>query len=155
MRPVIERVAQRARNHPRPGNELLVWQGISAAIALWHLNAVSAHGPPLVMVSFQPDFAEIAEAPVSGNVGGAEMGVVVQDGLWFRVFAKQPARRFAGEQKVVAQERTHGNMLSTFRLLRNRKPTPLARECDNTGQNRNYRSSRAGHKTNGKNIVNS
>src|ERR1035438_8360034 len=85
------------------------------------------------MVAVQPDLGEVIETAVGSDVGGAEMRVVVEDGLRLGMFVVQTARRFTVEQEIVAQECTHGIMLSTFRLLRNPEHARFFPGCDNTG----------------------
>jgi hypothetical protein len=79
VRPVIERIAQGVRNGSRPGQKFFVGRGIACDVFLG--NAVGPHGPPFIVVAFQPDFVEIREAAILGNVAGRKMTVVVEDGL--------------------------------------------------------------------------
>ena len=92
------------RHGPRPRNEFLIWQRVAGAKEFGHLTPIRSHGTPFVVVALQPDFVEIVEPTVGGDVGGAEMGMVVEDGLRLGVFVIQPARGFAVEQEVVAQK---------------------------------------------------
>ena len=68
MSPVIERIAQGVRHRRRPGAEL--GERFRRARAEVLRNSVGPHGAPFVMVAFQPDFKEVAELPVFGDVPG-------------------------------------------------------------------------------------
>ena len=77
--PVIQRIAQRIRNGARPGQEFFVRRRVAGAIAL--VDAVGAHGPPFVVVAFQPDLEQIAELPVVRHVLGRQVAMIVQNGF--------------------------------------------------------------------------
>ena len=100
--PVVERVAQGVRRRPRPGHELLKRLRVAGHVAL--LNPVGAHGPPLVMVAFQPRFGQVVEAPVLGDLLGRQMAVVIEDRLFGRKAAVQPLGRFVAQQEIVMDE---------------------------------------------------
>src|SRR5450631_4165440 len=77
MSPLIQRIAQRVRNGSCPSQELLVRICTAGAVMLG--SSIGSHGPPLVMVSFQPDFKEVGEAPILRDLLHREMAVVVID----------------------------------------------------------------------------
>ena len=79
MGPVIERIAQGVRDRAGPGQEFLVGIGVAGAVAL--VDAVGAHGAPLVVVALQPDLGEVAELPVLRDVRGGQVAVVVENRL--------------------------------------------------------------------------
>ena len=100
--PVVERVAQGVGNGARPGAELLLGRDVAGAIGF--VDAVGAHGAPLVVVALQPDFEEVAEAAVGGHVLRRDVAVVVQNRLVFGVFVVEPARGLRGEQEIFVDE---------------------------------------------------
>jgi len=79
MSPMVERVAEGGRNGASPGEKLFGRRGVAGAIAL--VNSVGPHGAPFVMIALQPDFEQIIEAAIRGDVRGGKMGMVVEDGL--------------------------------------------------------------------------
>ena len=97
--PVIERVAQGERDGASPGLKLFV-RACRAGDQLFR-DAVSAHGTPLIMIAFEPDFIQVAKAAVAGDVLGREVAVVIEDGLVFRVGVKEVARGGGLEEEIV------------------------------------------------------
>lgn len=100
--PVVERVTQGLRDGFGPGEEFIAGSGISSAKAL--IDAVGAHGPPLVVVAFEPDFEEVGELTVVGDVARGEMVVVVENRFLRSVLMVQSARSGTLQQKVVMNE---------------------------------------------------
>ena len=80
---MIERVAQGVRHRAGPGEVLVPGVGIAGDDFL--RLAIGAHGSPFVMVSLQPNLAEIGELPVFGNLSGRQVIVIVENGLAGRV----------------------------------------------------------------------
>ena len=66
------------------------------------------------MVAFEPDFREIGKAAVGRNVGGAEMGMIVDDWLLLGVLMVEPARGLGVEKEIVVEKGSHETMLSSF-----------------------------------------
>ena len=64
--PVVERVAQGLRHGFGPGEEFIARGCAAGDVAL--RDAVAAHGAPFVVVAFEPDFEEIGELAVLGDV---------------------------------------------------------------------------------------
>ncbi len=112
MRPVIERVAQAVRHGLRPRQELVVRIGVARAEPLG--DAARPHRAPLVVVAFQPDFEQICEPAILGDVLRRKMAVIVDDRLRRRVRVKQPLRGLRLEQEVVVDE-AHGSDLQEIR----------------------------------------
>src|SRR5262249_33917139 len=79
MRPVVERIAQGVGNGSGPGQKLIVMRGLSGDISFG--DSVGPHGAPFVMVALEPDFVEIGKTAILGDVFGAKMTVVVDNGL--------------------------------------------------------------------------
>ena len=75
--PKIERVAQCVRHGTGPRQKLLIGRSIAGAVILGH--SIGAHQSPFVVVAFQPDLPQIAEAVVGGDICGRQMRMVVQD----------------------------------------------------------------------------
>ncbi len=103
MGPVIERVPEALRHRGCPRRELVVRFGVARAAALRH--TVGAHGPPLVVIALQPDFEQVGEAAILGDVARRQVAVIVQDRLICRVVPVKPSRRFGLEEKIVVNER--------------------------------------------------
>ena len=97
--PVIERIAQGLR-HGRGFEQalnFLEWTGVPGAETF--RDAVGAHGPPLVMVTFEPDFGQVVEAAVGGDISGRQMAVVVENRLGLGVAVVEAARRPGVQEK--------------------------------------------------------
>src|SRR5262249_10507242 len=77
MGPVVEWVSQGVGDGARPGLKLLVGCCITGTEAL--RNTVGPHGTPLVVVPFEPNLLKVSKLPVSGNVAGRKMRMVVQN----------------------------------------------------------------------------
>jgi hypothetical protein len=81
MCPVVERIAERVRDGARPCDEFVVRRG--AAGAVFFIHAVAAHRAPFVMVAFEPDFKEVTELAVGGDILGRDVAVVIEAAnLW-------------------------------------------------------------------------
>ena len=105
VRPVIQRVAQGIGHGAGPGQELLV--GVHRPGAKPLVHAVGAHGAPLVMVALQPDFEQVGELPVAGQIERRQVAMIIQNGLPLGVLVIEPPRGFVAQQKIVVDER-HG-----------------------------------------------
>src|ERR1700723_473654 len=102
MRPVIQRIAQSVRNSLRPCEKLVVRIGFAGAVAL--CDAVGSHGPPLVVIAFEPDLVKVAELPVIRNVLRGKMAMVIKDRLRGRILAIEAAGEIALPKKNVRDE---------------------------------------------------
>jgi len=112
VRPVIERVAKRVRDRPRPRLELLPVGGIPGAEPLGH--AVRPHRPPLVVIALEPDLRDRAESMVGRHLLRREMAVEIDDGQLLGHAMIQVGRHIVLEQKVGVQEWSHaGDSTST------------------------------------------
>ena len=80
--PVIQRVAHGVGDGRRPLLEFLVIAPVACDILL--ADAVTTHGPPLVVVATEPYLSQIVELIVLGYHLGIEMTVIVYDGLMLR-----------------------------------------------------------------------
>src|SRR6185312_1304676 len=105
MSPVVERIAQRVWDRLCPGEELLI--GLNVACAITFVYAVGAHCTPLVVISFEPDFKQIAKAPVLSDVFGRDMAVIVNDRLRFCVALVQFPRGAVLQEKIIVNEWAH------------------------------------------------
>src|SRR5690606_34159046 len=110
MGPVVERVAQAVRHGGRPGRELLPGVGITGAETLGH--PIGAHGPPLVVIAFEPDLGQRGETTIGGDVLRRQVTVVIENRLAGGVLVKQPARRVTVKEEVLADECHDGTSLS-------------------------------------------
>ena len=102
VRPMIQRVAECVRNRFGPGFEFLLRRGVAGDEFFG--DAVGAHRPPFVMVAFQPDFKEVFELAVFGNVFRRQMAVIIKNRLVCGVFMVKPARAFGAQQKIFVDE---------------------------------------------------
>lgn len=59
------------------------------------------------MITFQPDLREVGEAAVAGDITRGKMGVVIDDGLRFRIVVVEPLGRRGVQQEVVVDEVQH------------------------------------------------
>jgi len=71
------------------------------------VDAVGTHGPPFVVVAFQPDLSQVVKTPVVGNESRVEVAVVVDDGLRFGVLVVERLRDFVVQQEVIVHECFH------------------------------------------------
>ena len=101
--PVVERVAQAARDGCRPGQELLVGVGVAGAEAL--VDPVGAHRPPLVVVALEPDLEQVREPAVLGDVLRRQVAVVIEDRLVRGVGFVEPARGCVVQKELRVDER--------------------------------------------------
>src|SRR5215469_10054430 len=102
MRPVKKWIAQGERYRLRPGQKLFIPRRIAGAKLLG--DAVGSHRPPFVVVAFKPDFKQIAEAPVPGDVGSRKVSVVVEDGLIFSIVVVQASGSRCLQKKISLDE---------------------------------------------------
>lgn len=105
MGPVKHRIAQRVRNRARKGHELRIVVRIARAVFLF--DAIGAHEPPFVMVAFQPQLSKIFKSPITRNISGREVAVVIVDRLVGCEAVIEMAGGFVREQKIVV-DKTHG-----------------------------------------------
>jgi cysteinyl-tRNA synthetase len=110
-RDLRERIAECVRHRGGPGLEFLEGFGVAGAVTLRH--AVGPHRPPFVMIPFEPDFEEVVEPAVDGDVPRREMAMEVTDGFGFRELVIQPPRRAAAEKKIVVDE-AQGSLVSCW-----------------------------------------
>src|SRR5690242_4931318 len=99
---MVERIAQRMRHRRGPSLEFLKRFGWAGAVALGH--PVGAHGTPLVMIPFKPDFEKIVELPVLGNIPRREVAVIIEDRLWCGKLAIKTLGRPRVQEEVVSDE---------------------------------------------------
>jgi len=59
------------------------------------------------MITFQPDLREVGEAAGAGDISRGKMGVVIDDGLLFRIVVVEPFSRRGMQQEVVVDEVQH------------------------------------------------
>jgi hypothetical protein len=59
------------------------------------------------MVAFEPDFVEIIEAPILGDVFGGEMAVVVEDWLRGSMLVIQSLSNIVREKKILIEKGLH------------------------------------------------
>ena len=107
MSPVVKRIAQRVRepSRPRPRN---FSYGSRVAGAKTFRDAVGAHGPPLVVIAFQPDLEEVVEAAVVRDVVRRKMAVIVENRLVLGESVIEVAGGASAEQKIFVDEGARG-----------------------------------------------
>ena len=59
------------------------------------------------MITFQPDLREVGEAAVARDISCGKMGVVIDDGLRFRIVVVELLGRRGMQQEVVVDEVQH------------------------------------------------
>lgn len=105
MGPVVEGIADKIRHGLRPFEEFLLVGCFSCDKVF--LDAIGAHGPPLVMFPAKPDLGDIAETFVPGDFTGIQMAVVIDDGKMFSIFVVQNPGRFVLQQEIIMDEMDH------------------------------------------------
>src|SRR6516162_3017896 len=78
---------------------------ISCAITFG--NSIRAHGPPLVMISVQPNLGKVFKLLVFSNFLGRQMTMIIDDGHALRILMVQTPGCFIIEQKVLVQKWAH------------------------------------------------
>jgi len=53
------------------------------------MYTVGAHGPPFVMIAMEPNFCDIIENPVFGNILWREVTMIIDDGHISRIIVEQ------------------------------------------------------------------
>ena len=99
---MIERIAQRKRHGGCPRRKLFVGRGVTCAKAL--VNRIRPHGPPLVMVAFQPDFGQVAKPVVLRDSGGRKVRMVIEDWFLSCISLIKPSRRFGMQKEIFVNE---------------------------------------------------
>ena len=105
MSPVVKGIANATCYGGSPRQELLIGTGISRAETFG--DTVGAHGPPFVVIAFQPDFHQIVKAAVAGNVVGWDVAVIVHNGQPGGVFVIQMFGGFVAQKEVI-MNKWHG-----------------------------------------------
>lgn len=101
-RPMIKRVPQGVWDRFGEGEKLLFPRRSSRDVAF--RDAICSHGPPLVVITTEPDMGEAFEALIPRNLVYREMRVVVENWLVLRKVVIQTAGGFGGEKKIVVKE---------------------------------------------------
>ena len=112
MRPVVQRVADCARQHLGIGQELFPVARVAGDIALVHARV--AHHAPLVMVAAQPRLGYRLKAVIVGNLFGIDVAVVVQYGHCLGIVMIELLRALGIEQKIIAHELLHRKIVSFY-----------------------------------------
>jgi hypothetical protein len=68
------------------------------------------------VIAFEPDFEEIVEAAVFGDVFGRKMAVIVDDGFGFGVVVVE-LLSFPGMEKKVFMNEAHSGVLRYFKSV--------------------------------------
>src|SRR5580704_5144195 len=105
MSPMVKRIAQRVRHGPRPRQKFLIGRGVSGRISF--SDAVGAHRPPFVVVALEPNFEEIIEAAIFGDILGNKMAMVIDDRLRGGELIVKSTSSVVREQKIFAEEVVH------------------------------------------------
>ena len=100
--PMIERVAQGIGNGAAPSQVFFVRIRLPGTIGL--PNPIAAHGPPLVVIPFQPDFGQVLKLPVRGHVLRGKVAMIVANGLIPGVLVEKPAGRIALQEKIIVDK---------------------------------------------------
>ena len=102
MGPVEKRIAQSLGHGRGPGAKFVVRRGCARTEFL--RDAVGAHGPPFVVVSFKPNFGKIRKLPIFRDVLRREMAVKIKDRLRIGKSPVKPLRRAVAQEEVLADE---------------------------------------------------
>ena len=105
VRPVIEWVTHAVGHRLGPLLELLPVAGIARDVFL--IYAVATHGPPLVMVTTQPQLCDRAETVVFCYLLRVQVTVIIYDGKMLCLLVKQLLRRLGLQQEVFVHESFH------------------------------------------------
>ena len=103
--PVVQRIADGEGDRLGVSQEFVIIVSVSGDPLLG--DAVAAHGPPLVVVAVQPELGEIFSGFVFTDLLGAEVAVVVDDGLLFRKVVVEHFRCVIQEHEVLIQKLFH------------------------------------------------
>ena len=104
VRPVVERISDKMLDCLRPFEEFFVVRLVAGDVVLGH--AVSAHLSPFVVVAAKPDFREVLEFLVFGNLSRNQVAVIVPKRLVFARL-KQLLSGFRLKKKVFVHEFFH------------------------------------------------
>jgi hypothetical protein len=102
VRPDVERIAERLRDGRRPRLEFLERRRVAGDVFFG--NAGGAHRPPFVVVALEPDFVEVGEAAVFGDILGRQVAVVVNDALGRGDVVIERLRERRGEEEVLVEK---------------------------------------------------
>ena len=102
MRPMIQRIAQGVWHGRTPSLMLFPRRGVTRTKALGH--AICPQRPPFIVISPEPDFAEISKLMVVGNLRRRQVTVVIVNRFSGGVGVIQCARRIRLQEKVVVNE---------------------------------------------------
>ncbi len=104
--PMIERVTESVGNCLCPLLELLPVGGILAG-AETLVNAIAAHGTPLVVIAHEPDLCDRLETLVFGYHLGNEVTVIIDDRHFSRMLVVKLLCSFGLQQEVLIQKCFH------------------------------------------------
>jgi len=100
--PVVERVADDPGDGLGPLEELLPVGCLAGDVAFGH--AGRPHEPPLVVVAGQPDFGQVAESVIVGDLGRGQVAVVIEDRHRLGVGVEEFASGLRLEHEIVVDE---------------------------------------------------
>ena len=121
VRPVVERIAQGVRDGACPGEEFVIGICVARDVALGF--AIAAEGAPLVVISSEPDFEQVGELAVLGDVLRREVIVVIEDRFAAGEVVVELSGRGCGEEEIVVNEchGREGGWVCFDRMDRNRR----------------------------------
>ena len=107
---MVKRVAQRLRDGSSPGAEFFKRFGRPGAITLGY--TVGTHRTPFVVVSFKPDFAEVFEFSILGDIAWRQMAVIIENGLVLGKLVVEPPSGAGLEKEIRVNEFFHDEAIS-------------------------------------------
>ena len=105
MRPVVNRITERRRDRFGKREKLFPIAGITGAEFL--RDTIGTHGAPFVMVTGEPDFVEIPESFVTGNLLRRQMTVIIVNRFLRGVVVVQLPRNVTVKEKIFGDEGFH------------------------------------------------
>ena len=99
---MIQRIAQGVWHGRTPSLMLFPRRGVTRTKSLGH--AIRPQRPPFIVISHEPDFAEISKLMIVGNLRRRQVTVVIVNRFSGRIGVIQFARRVRLQEKVVVNE---------------------------------------------------
>ena len=104
--PVIERIADEGGHDLRVGEELVVVGGVARDEFLRY--AAGAHRAPFIVVAAEPEFGDVRDLPVLGDLLRGDVAVVIDDRELFRVAVIEHLRGLVRQKEIPSHKVLHG-----------------------------------------------
>ena len=105
MAPVVNGVAHGSLQRGCPSPELLLIRCIAGDEALRHTTG--PHQAPFVVVALQPQLGEVGKGAVFCDFLGADVAMIIHDGLLLRHTVVQLTGRLGIQQKLLVHKMLH------------------------------------------------